>query len=191
MQYICKKKCTLLSQEFQDKMKVTHMHILRSHILAGQRRSRSTCLCGGRRCPSRCTTLRSAVHSSCSSHSHPRRSWPREHSKACSDTYRATGRTVASQKQPAHLWKSAVHYSEHCRDPVFVCVCGEGGEYNTTHYTLYLLLTETCYSQSGLAHWKLHFKAFNGLNNPDVLKWHSKERKGKIYFWTVSYHFNY
>lgn len=72
-----------------------------------------------------------------------------------------------------------------------LCVCGEGGEYNTTHYTLYLLLTETCYSQSGLAHWKLHFKAFNGLNNPDVLKWHSKERKGKIYFWTVSYHFNY
>lgn len=97
-------------------MKVTHMHTLRSHILAGQLRSRSTCLCGGHRCPSRCTTLQSAGHNSCSSHSHPRQSSPLGRSKAFSDTYRATGKTVASQKQPAHLWKSAVHYSEHCRD---------------------------------------------------------------------------
>lgn len=132
------KKCTLPSQELHKKMKVTHMHTRRSHILAGQLRSRSTCLCGDHRCPSRCTTLRSAGHSSCSSHSHPRQSSPLGRSKAFSDTYRATGKTVASQKQPAHLWKSAVHYSEHCRDPVCVCVCvGEWGTILLVRYYIY------------------------------------------------------
>lgn len=154
------------------------MHTRRSHILAGQLRSRSTCLCGDHRCPSRCTTLRSAGHSSCSSHSHPRQSSPLGRSKAFSDTYRATGKTVASQKQPAHLWKSAVHYSEHCRDPVCVCVCRGVGD-NTARYILYLLLTKTWYNQSGLARWKikLHFKAFSGLSNADVIL-----KKVRFYF---------
>ena len=153
------------------KMKVTHMHTRRSHIWAGLQRSRSTCLCGGHRCLSRCTTLRSAGHSSCSSHSHPRQSSPQGRSKAFSDTYRATGKTAASQKQPAHLWKSAVHYSEHCRDPVcvYVCVCVcvcRGGE--VQYCSLYtLLIRKGCYSPSGLALLKvklswLHYKAFIG-----------------------------
>lgn len=128
-------------------MKITHMHTLQSHILAGQLRSRSTCLCGGHRCPSHCTTLQSAGHNSCSSRSHPRQSSPLGRSKAFSDTYRANGKTAASQKQPAHLWKSVVHCPEHCRD--------SGGGYNTTHYIRYLLLKKTCYSQSGLTCWKI------------------------------------
>lgn len=151
------------SQKLQEEMKVTHMHTLRSHIWAGQLRSRSTCPCGGHRGPARCTTLRSAGRNSCSSHSRPRQSSPLGRSGAFSDTYRATGKTAASQKQPAHLWKSAEHYSEHCRDPG--CVEGEGGG---AQYCS-LLLTKTCYRQSGLAHWKINTR-------------YSKERKGKKFF---------
>lgn len=110
-------------------MRATHTHTLRPHILAGQLRSRSTCLCGGHRCLSRYTIPRSAGHNSCSSRSHLGQNSPPERNKVFSDTCRATGKTAASQKQPALLWGPPVHYSERCRGPV-------RKEDDTTQFTL-------------------------------------------------------
>lgn len=106
------------------KMRATHMHILRPGISAGQLRSRSTCPCGGHRRPSHCTALRSAGHSSCSSHTRPGWSSPQGHRMVFPDTCRATGRTAASQQQPAHLWEPAVH----CSEPCWTTGWGGGGQ---------------------------------------------------------------
>lgn len=59
-----------------------------------------------------------------------------------------------------------------------MCVCRGVGD-NTARYILYLLLTKTWYNQSGLARWKikLHFKAFSGLSNADVIL-----KKVRFYF---------
>lgn len=75
----------------------THMHTLQPHILDGLLRSHSTCPCVGHKRPSHCTVPQSAWHSSCSSRTRPGQRSPPGNSEVSPDTYRATGRTAASQ----------------------------------------------------------------------------------------------
>lgn len=123
-------KHSVVQKNLEKEMRATHTHTLRPHILAGQLRSRSTCLCGGHRCLSHYTILRSAGRNSCSSRSHLGQNSPPESNKVFSGICRATGKTAASQKQPAHLWRPAVHYYERCTDPV-------GKEDDTTQFTFW------------------------------------------------------